>query len=123
MDASVLDEAVTALREQGALFAFLHGSRAAGTATESSDVDIAAFFTVPAPAPFDVDLPAGVDLLVLNDAPLELAGRIALDGQLILDTDEVARVRWLARTRKIFSDEKFRIDRSHAEFLSAVSGG
>jgi predicted nucleotidyltransferase len=123
MDAGSLGRAVAVLREQGALFAFLHGSRAAGTATDTSDTDIAAYFPDPAPASFDVDVPPGVDLLVLNDAPLEIAGRIALDGQLILDDDEVARVRWLARTRKIYSDEKYRIDRSHAEFLAAVRGG
>lgn len=123
MDTSLLAQAVTALRERGALFAFLHGSQATGMATEASDTDIAAYFPEPAPASFDVDVPAGVDLLILNQAPLEIAGRIALEGQLILDDDEVARVRWLARTRKIYADEKYRIDRSHAEFLAAVSGG
>lgn len=123
MDTASLDDAVTNLRDQGALFAFLHGSQAAGTATDSSDIDIAAFFPEPAPASFDVDLPSGVDLLILNSAPLEIAGRIALEGRLILDEDEVARVRWEARTRKIYADEKYRIDRSHAEFLTAVTGG
>jgi predicted nucleotidyltransferase len=123
MDSGTLDQAVNSLRAQGALFAFLHGSQATGTATEASDIDIAAYFPEPAPASFDIDLPPGVDLLILNGAPLELAGRTALDGRLILDEDEVARVRWLARTRKIYSDEKYRIDRAHAEFLAAVRGG
>jgi predicted nucleotidyltransferase len=123
MDTSSLDEATTALREQGALFAFLHGSQVAGTATSASDIDIAAFFAEPVPASFDVELPSGVDLVILNNAPLEIAGRIALEGRLILDDDEVARVRWQARTRKIYADEKYRIDRSHAEFLAAVTGG
>lgn len=123
MDSGALDQAVNTLRERGALFAFLHGSQATGTATETSDTDIAAYFPEPAPASFDIDLPSGVDLLILNGAPLELAGRIALDGHLILDEDEIARVRWVARIRKIYSDEKYRIDRSHAEFLAAVRGG
>ena len=37
-------EAIDALRRQGAVFAYLHGSRAAGTARPDSDIDIAAHF-------------------------------------------------------------------------------
>jgi hypothetical protein len=61
--------------------------------------------------------------MVLNDAPLELAGRIALDGELLFDDDSVARVRWVATTRKIYSDELPRIRRSHNEFLESVRRG
>ncbi len=123
MPTPVLDDAVTRLRARGALFAYLHGSHARGAATSGSDIDLAALFPDPAPASFEVDLPAGVDLLVLNGAPLEVAGRIALEGVLVLEEDEVARVRWEAQTRKIFSDERYRIDRSHREFLEAARRG
>lgn len=41
-------------------------------------------------ASFEVLLPVGVDLIVLNDAPLELAGRIAVHGQIIFDDDPFA---------------------------------
>ena len=123
MREGAIEEAASILRARGAVFAFLHGSQAVGTATAASDVDVAAFFCEPAPASFEVDLPADVDLLVLNSAPLELRGRVALDGVLILDEDPVARVHWVAQTRKVYSDEKYRIDRSHAEFLEAVRGG
>ena len=119
----VIEDAVARLRQQGAVFAFLHGSRATGTASTESDVDIAAFFADPVPAAFEVDLPPGTDLMVLNTAPLELRGRIALDGELILDVDPPARVHWVAQSRKIYADEKYRIDRSHAEFLAAVRSG
>jgi hypothetical protein len=34
-----------------------------------------------------------VDLLVLDDAPLELAGRVAVGGRLLFEDDQVARVR------------------------------
>lgn len=88
MASAVLDDAVDRLRAAGALFAYLHGSQAAGTATAGSDVDLVAVFPDPAPASF-----------------------------------EVARVRWEARTRRIYSDEKYRIDRSHREFLEAVRRG
>ena len=121
METARLEDALRRLKDQGALFAYLHGSQAVGTATFNSDIDVAALFPEPAPASFDVDLPYGVDLIVLNGAPLEVAGRIALDGILVLEVDEVARVRWEARTRKIYLDEKYRIDRSHREFLEAVA--
>lgn len=124
MDADeVLAAGIAGLRERGALFAYLHGSRAAGTPRVDSDVDLAAWFPEPAPASFEVDLPPGVDLLVLNSAPLEVAGRVAMDGRLVLEVDAAARVRWEATTRKIFSDERYRIERSHREFREAVSRG
>ena len=68
-------------------------------------------------------MPPGVDLLVLDGAPLEIVGRIALTGELLLDDDPVARVRWVAGTRKIYLDELPRIERSRREFLEAVRRG
>lgn len=108
------------LRQQGAVFAYLHGSQAAGTAGPNSDIDIAAYFPGQPPEAFEVLLPAHVDLLVLNHAPLELAGRVALGGRLIFETDRDARVAWEATTRKIYSDELPRINRAHREFAEAV---
>jgi hypothetical protein len=49
-----------------------------------------------------------VDLLVLDAAPLELAGRVALHGRLLFDDDPPARVRWQAQTRLIYLDEEWR---------------
>jgi len=115
--------ACQALADQGATFAYLHGSQADGSARPDSDIDIAAYFDPPVPAAFEVDVPPGIDLLVLNSAPLEIRGRIALHGQLVLEADPVARVRWESMTRKIYLDEKPRIERSHAEFLAAVARG
>lgn len=112
--------AVTALRDQGAVFAYLHGSRATGTARSDSDVDIAAYFDSQPPEAFQVLLPPDIDLLVLNGAPLELAGRVALDGKLLFERDAGARVRWEATTRKIYFDELPRLRRAHREFAEAV---
>lgn len=123
MDEAKLATALETLRVAGARFVYLHGSQASGTARLDSDIDLAALFDEPAPPSFAFDLPSGVDLLVLNGAPLEIAGRIALHGRLVLEVDEVARVRWEATTRKIYSDEKYRIDRSHREFREAVARG
>lgn len=112
--------AVEALQQRGAGFAYLHGSRAAGTASPNSDIDIAAYFQGQSPATFEVLLPPGVDLVVLNDAPLELAGRIALHGVLLFEEDPGARVAWEATTRKIYLDERPRLERAHREFAEAV---
>ena len=114
-------EAVTALRQAGARFAYLHGSRAAGRARADSDIDVAAYFGGGAPNSFEVLLPPRVDLLVLDDAPLELAGRVAVGGQLLFDDDPASRIRWEAMTRKIYFDELPRITRAHREFAAVMA--
>jgi predicted nucleotidyltransferase len=115
--------AIAALRDAGASFAYVHGSRASGTARADSDLDVAAFWGTTAPAPFEVDTPVGVDLLVLDTAPLELRGRIAEKGVLLYEDDPAARVHWEAMTRKIWFDERPRIERAHREFAAALARG
>ena len=66
------DDVARALRAAAAVFALVHGSRVSGTASADSDVDVAAWWAGEAPAGWEVDLPAGVDLVVLNDAHLRL---------------------------------------------------
>lgn len=127
MDEALPDElqraVVAALRQHAACFAFLHGSRVSGRARPDSDLDVAAWWPSAPPAAFEVELPATVDLLVLNSAPLELAGRVALAGRLLFDDDPCARVRWVAGTRKIYADEQFRLRRSDQEFAQSVRRG
>lgn len=120
---AALKEVVGVLRAAGARFALLHGSRVTGSPRPDSDLDVAAWWKSAAPAAFEVLLPAGVDLLVLNGAPLELAGRIALHGTILFDDDPPARVRWVASTRKIYADEQPRMLRSHREFTESVRRG
>lgn len=108
MDAGVREEVLTALRRSGARFAFVHGSRAQGAPRPDSDLDVAAWWERGAPPPWEIVLPPGVDLLVLDDAPLELAGRVALHGTLLFDDDPPARVRWQAQTRLLYLDEEDR---------------
>lgn len=119
----LLREVTGQLRAAGATFAILHGSRVTGTPRPASDLDVAAWWAASAPAAFQVLLPSGVDLVVLNTAPLELAGRIALAGQLLFDDDPSARVRWVAGTRKIYADELPRLRRSDREFAESVRRG
>lgn len=96
-----------ALRDAGAVFAFLHGSRVEGRAEPASDRDVAAWFGREVPA-WDVPLPAGCDLLVLDTAGLELAGRVAQRGVLLLDDDPPARVAWQADRCKRYLSEASR---------------
>lgn len=112
---------VRALRAAGARFAFVHGSRADGSERPGSDIDVAAWFDGHDPAPWTIgDLPEGVDLLVLDRAPLELAGRVALHGVLLFDDDPAARVHWLALTRRIYLDERPRTDLARRIFFDGV---
>lgn len=120
---SVAPAVRSALRAAGARFAFVHGSRTSDTARPGSDVDIAAWWGGPAPAPWELKLPDQVDLLVLDGAPLELAGRVALHGRLLLDDDPPARVRWVATTRKIYVDEQPRLAQARRDFLQARARG
>ena len=124
MPTPALDERETevarVLRDHGAGFALLCGSRARGDQRPGSDLDVAAWWAASPPQSYDVLLPAGVDLLVLNEAPLELAGRVAIEGKLLFDDDPTQRVRWLATTRKIYADELPRLQRSHREFAESL---
>ena len=120
--AAVMAETAVVLRDAGAGFAYLHGSRALGRHRPDSDIDIAAYFGGRSPNAFDILMPPGVDLLVLDHAPLELAGRVAVGGKLLFDDDPVSRVRWEATTRKIYFDELPRITRAHREFAASVTG-
>ncbi len=115
-------DVAAALRHAGARFAFVYGSRASGQgARPDSDLDVAAWWAHEAPQPWEVVLPADVDLVVLNRAPLWLAGRIALEGRLLFDDDPTARVSWQADTRRIWLDERPRILQSQREFRQAVA--
>jgi uncharacterized protein len=114
---------VSQLRKAGASFALVFGSRARGDHHPASDLDVAAWWAIDPPNAWDVQLSPGVDLVLLNAAPLELAGRIALEGEVLFDDDPPARVRWTADTRKIWLDERPRFERAHREFLEASARG
>lgn len=120
-----LDEVVAALRAAGARFAFLFGSRTGGSTPvrPDSDVDVAAWFGRPVDPSRVRGLPPGVDLLILDTAPLELRGRVAQDGVLVLDDDPAARVGWVATTRRVYLDELPRIARARRDFVAGLRRG
>lgn len=120
MDPSEHAAVIEALRANGARFAYLFGSREHGGAGESSDLDVAAWWGAEVPDAWTVELPDDVDLLVLDRAPLELAGRVAARGRLLFEDDPPARVEWEAMTRKIWFDEKPRTDEARRVALTAM---
>lgn len=114
-------DVAAALRQAGARFAFVHGSRAHGARVRpDSDLDVAAWWGGGSPNAWEVILPDGADLVVLDGAPLWLAGRIALEGRLLFDDDPPARVRWQADTRRIWLDERPYLLQRQREWREAV---
>jgi predicted nucleotidyltransferase len=115
---AVLAAVEPVLRRHGARFCYLHGSAANETATPGSDVDVAAWFGRAVDSwVVAADLPDHVDLLVLDGAPLELAGRIAQHGQLLWEDDAAIRVAWQGSTRKVFLDERPRVEQARRDFV------
>jgi len=91
-----VDAVVTLLRDAGAPFAFLHGSRATGTSRAGSDLDVAVW--------------------------LGEADELTVRSRLPADVDPPARVEWQATTRKVFADERYRIDQARRDFADAHRG-
>jgi len=119
-----LQPVLRALQRAGAAFGYVHGSRSKGSARAGSDLDIAAWFGRPVQSWVVAgELPGGIDLLVLDDAPLELSGRVALHGRLVLDQDPAARVAWEATTRKLYLDEQPRVRQARRDFVQARRRG
>lgn len=123
LDATNHEALVATLRARGARFAFLHGSRVDGNARADSDLDVGAWWGAEVDEALEaVSVPAGVDLLVLDTAPLDIAGRVALHGQLLFDDDPPARVAWQAETRKRYLDEAWRREAIRRDFVAAHRG-
>lgn len=117
------EAAAVALREAGAIFAFVFGSQATGDERPDSDLDVAAMWREGPPDPWSVALPPAVDLTVLNTAPLWLAGRVALHGRVLFDDDPPSRVAWQADTRFIYLDEIPQLHRRQREWLDTITRG
>lgn len=112
------------------VFAYLFGSQATGRARATSDLDVAVYLQPGADA-FESRLRiAGVlqsasgreaiDVVVLNTAPLSLAGRVLTTRRVIVDTNPHARHRYESLTAREFAD--FRI-REHRLLDRMVPGG
>ncbi|MBY0495992.1 MAG: nucleotidyltransferase domain-containing protein [Cyanobacteria bacterium] len=126
-----LDRLTTALAaEPVVVFAFLFGSQASGAAHSASDVDVAVYLG-PGVDRFEERLrllgelqqrcrTEAVDLIVLNDAPVSLAGRILRTRLVLVDRDPAARHRYESVTARQFFDFRFR---EHRLLEAMVSHG
>ncbi|MGH8595899.1 MAG: type VII toxin-antitoxin system MntA family adenylyltransferase antitoxin [Gammaproteobacteria bacterium] len=97
---------------------YLFGSRARGDAHPTSDVDVAILFEPPPAATlaglrFDVaailedNLRRPVDLVVLNNAPVDLVHRVLRDGIVVFERDRSARIRFEVNARNGYFDLSF----------------
>lgn len=97
------------------LAAYVFGSVARGTSHARSDTDIAILLRHdPAPTfaslalrlegELEVALGASVQIVVLNRAPVDLVHRILRDGQIVIDRDRPARLRFEVKARAEYLD-------------------
>ena len=109
----------------GVDFGYLFGSTATGDRTPESDVDLAIHLADnvdPHSARLEVARAAAihlgtdaVDVVVLNDAPIALAGRVLTTRRVILDRNPFARHRYESLTARMFQDFRLREHRILAE--------
>ena len=95
--------------------AYVFGSVARRTSKPSSDVDIAVLFALP-PAPtlsglaletqaeLEQLLGRAVQLVILNDAPVDLVHRVLRDGELVCESDRAGRVNFEVAARREYLD-------------------
>lgn len=106
-------------------FAYLFGTAATGERTPRSDVDIAVFAT-PGADGHAVRLSVAraaarqlgtdaIDVILLNSAPVSLAGRVLGTRRVLLDRDPFARHRYESVTARLFQDFRIREHRVLAE--------
>ena len=118
MDSANIEQQVRsffATSDADVIAVYLYGSVARGSATASSDVDLAVLYgSAPArtfdalplalEAEFERLLGREVQVLVLNDAPVDLVHRVLRDGKLLVERDRAARIRFEVRARNEFFD-------------------
>ena len=114
--AAALDEALRG--EPAVVFAYLFGSVAHGTAGPRSDIDVAVYLADGVDA-FTMRLTLigrlaahlgtdAVDLIVLNDAPLALTGRIVESRRVVIDREPAVRQAFESLTARMFNDFRIR---------------
>lgn len=96
------------------VFAYVFGSLGRGNQSPLSDIDIAVFLkegTEIRPAKLDLighlsDALGtdAVDLVILNDAPLSLAGRIQQSARILVDNNSSKRCQYESLIRRKFAD-------------------
>jgi predicted nucleotidyltransferase len=94
---------------------YLFGSRARGAPRDGSDVDLGVLYRVAPPAtllgqPFELqaalssELGLPVDVVVMNNAPVDLVHRVLRDGRLVLEQDRSGRIAFEVKARNQYFD-------------------
>lgn len=117
-------------------FAYLFGSAARGQGRPGSDLDVAIFLDAGVPSDLYLDASlriagrlgdatklGGVDVLVMNDAPLPLLGRIIRDRRVLYTRDEPARVEFESRKLREFFDFQIHAEPLDRALLRAIAEG
>ncbi len=95
--------------------AYLFGSVARGTERAGSDLDLGVLLAGPAvptlegrllgyEATLEQVIGRRVQLVILNDAPVDLVHRVFRDGRILLDRDRSARIQFEVRARNEYFD-------------------
>ena len=116
--------------------AYLFGSVATGRARGGSDVDVAVVLEPSLPAERYVELSlelarrlsaasgvGGIEVVVLNDAPLPLLGRAVRERIVLFSRDEPFRVRFEGKVLKEFFDFQIHAAPMDRELLRATAEG
>jgi predicted nucleotidyltransferase len=127
--------AARAFEGEPVVFAYLFGSQATGKTHPRSDVDVAVYLEASVPRDRYLDyrlkLPAGlekarvgnVEVIVLNNVPLRLRGRVLREGKLLYSRDEPARVRYVSKTLREFFDFEIHSRPLDEKFLRDIASG
>lgn len=129
----VSEEAADRLRGLGVAAVWLFGSQATGEAHPGSDTDVAVLLVEGADTPGLLDrgrmgdLLAGelglvdVDLVVLDEAPLELRAEVVAGGRLVVRLDEPRRVAFQVETLSRWGDVAGAVRVQDRAYLSRVA--
>jgi len=139
MDDSVVERlragADEAFAGRGVVFAYLFGSVALGRQRPDSDIDIAVYMGPGTTAdflPISMKLAdalssstglGGIEVTVLNDAPLALLGRAISERVMIYSADEPFRVRFESQAMREFLDFQFHMRSMDEQFLKDIAEG
>lgn len=116
------------LSKYNVIAAYLFGSEAKGTSGKLSDIDIAVFFNKKTDKSdrFDMRLRLSnelssvmnktVDVVTLNDSPVQLSYEVIKHGKLILCNDKSAQVDFETETLSKYLDRRY-YDKRHAEIV------
>jgi predicted nucleotidyltransferase len=116
------------------VFAYLYGSRTKGNALPDSDVDVGILLDPGATASESLasrvadaltarSRVGGIEVTVLNDAPIRFLGRVLRSRVVLYSRDEPARVEFESRIGRMADDVEIWAAETDRELLTAIAEG